>query len=138
MSDFLPSDMTTVKIEPGDYFEFFFDTILLYTYVRGAFFTAGSKETSSIDVYIVGPRNQKIKQFYGKDEAIIRFNTGKYGPGTFSFVFSNKRNTSNAQTVTIAMHTGEDDPYASHLAQGKEIMLKDPEWRKVFLIDNPD
>ena len=111
MNDFLPSDMTTVNIEAGDYFEFFFDTKLLDTYVRGAFFSAGTKDDASIDVFVVGPRQQKVMQWYDKDEGIIRFNTGKFGPGSYGFVFSNKKNKTKAQSVTIAMHTGEDDPY---------------------------
>ena len=73
MSDFLPADMTTVFIAPGEYFELFVDVEMMDTYMRGAFFTAGTKETSSIDVYIVGPRKQQIRQFLAKDEGIMRF-----------------------------------------------------------------
>jgi hypothetical protein len=73
MSDFLPSDMTTVFIAPGEYFEFFVDVELMDTYVRGAFFTAGSKQTSSIDIYVIGPGKQRIREFLAKDEGIIRF-----------------------------------------------------------------
>ncbi len=111
MSDFLPSDMTTIYIPAGEYFELNFDTMLLDTYVRGAFFTVGSKESSSIDVFIVGPKQKKIMQFLSEDEGIIRFNTGRFGPGIYTCVFSNKQNSAG-QTVTLAMHTGEDDPYA--------------------------
>ena len=93
MSDFLPSDMTTIYIPAGEYFELNFDTMLLDTYVRGAFFTVGSKESSSIDVFIVGPKQKKIMQFLSEDEGIIRFNTGRFGPGIYTCVFSNKQNS---------------------------------------------
>lgn len=56
MSDFLPSELITVSIDASDHFEMFFDNDKKWTKFRGAFFSSGSKETSSIDVFVVGPR----------------------------------------------------------------------------------
>ena len=53
MSDFVPKEMLTVEILPGEDFTLFIDTKTPNSNFRGAFFTTGPKETSSIDVYVV-------------------------------------------------------------------------------------
>lgn len=98
------------------------------TYIRGAFFVnAGpnvKKEDKLIDFFILDPNYQVIYSKRGQEEGIFRFNTTM--AGSYTFVFSNMRDTTNAKKVTLAIHTGmteaeKEKVYGSKLNENDEL-----------------
>lgn len=91
MNDFVPEDMLTMAI-PLHEDHIFLDDVPVNksVYIRGAYFvTALNMRKVPIDFFIIDPLKKIIYNRRSKNEGIFRINVTT--PGTYSFVFSNKR-----------------------------------------------